>query len=134
MFGLPGLRQPLRIGGFGPSVAGEKLHLAGDDAIQERRRLQGLLLRLGVVYGPPAVQAEVVALQRGGHLHAAVAGYAVEVMLVALISAAHGPVQPEAGLDSAAAHEMVALAGQGLVGMILREHGCTKIGRRMIKR
>ena len=45
-----------------------------------------------MVYGPPAVQAEVVTLQRRGHLHAAVAGYAVEVMLVALIAAAHGPV------------------------------------------
>jgi len=55
----------------------------------------------------------VVTLQRGGHLHAAVAGYAVEVVLVALIPAAHGPVQPEAGLDSAAADKVVALAGQG---------------------
>jgi len=76
-----------------------------------------------MVYGPPAVQAEVVTLQRRGHLHAAVAGYAVEVMLVALISAAHSPVQPEAGLDCAAAHEMVALAGQGFGGLFLGGHG-----------
>jgi len=113
MLRLPGLCQPFRIGGFGPAVAGEKLHLAGDDAIQERRRLQGLLLRLGVVYGPPAVQAEVVTLQCRRHLHAAVAGYAVEVVLVALVPAAHGPVQPEAGLDCGGADKVVALAGQG---------------------
>jgi hypothetical protein len=62
------------------------------------------------------------------------AGYAVEVVLVALIPAAHGPVQPEAGLDSAAAHEVVALAGQGIIGMVLREHGRRMIGGRMIKR
>ena len=55
-------------------------------------------------------------------------------MLVALISAAHGPVQPEAGLDSAAADKMVALAGQGIIGMVLRVHGRRMIGVRMIKR
>ncbi len=121
--GQPGLFQPFPVGGLGPAVAGEKLHLAGDDAIQERRRRQGLLLRLGVVYGPPAVKAEVVALQCRGHLHAAVAGDAVEVMLVALIPTAHGPVQPEAGLDCAAADKVVALAGQGFGSQVLEWHG-----------
>ena len=104
MFGLLRLGQADRVGGLGPTIAGEKLHLAGDDAIQEGSRLQGLLLRLGVVYGSPAVQAEVVTLQGRCHLHAAVAGYAVEVVLIALIASPHGAAQPEAGLDSAAAH------------------------------
>jgi len=63
-----------------------------------------------------------------------VAGYAVEVILVALIPPAHGPVQPEAGLDSAAADEVVALASQGIIGMVLRVHGRREIGGRMIKR
>ena len=102
-----------------PRVAGEKLHLTGDDAIQVGPRLQGLLLRLGVVYGPPAVQAEVVTLQCRYHLHTAVAENAVEVMLIALIPAAHGPVEPEAGLDCCGADEVVALAGQGFSCQVL---------------
>jgi len=63
-----------------------------------------------------------------------VAGYAVEVVLVALIPTSHGPIEPEAGLDGAAAHEVVALAGEGLGRMVLREHDCMEIGCRMIKR
>ena len=45
------------------------------------------------------------------------AGDAVEVVLVALIPAAHGPIQPEARLDSAAADKMVPLAGEGFGGI-----------------
>ena len=64
----------------------------------------------------------MIALQCRRHLHAAVAGDAVEVVLVALIAAPHGAVEPEAGLDSARACEMVALAGEDLSGEILSFH------------
>jgi hypothetical protein len=56
------------------------------------------------------------------------AGYAVEVMLVALISAAHAAVEPQAGLDCCRADEMVALAGKGLKrwveGLHVKRLGC----------
>jgi hypothetical protein len=61
------------------------------------------------------VQAEVIAVQCRRHLHTAVAGDAVEVVLVALIAAPQAAVEPEAGLDSARAYEVVALAGEGLL-------------------
>jgi hypothetical protein len=51
------------------------------------------------------------------------AGDAVEVVLVALIAAAHGSAKPHAGLDCAAAYEVVALAGEGFGGWILWDHG-----------
>jgi hypothetical protein len=44
------------------------------------------------------------------------------VVLVALVAAPHGAVKPEAGLDGSAAHEVVALAGEGLSGLILLWH------------
>ena len=51
------------------------------------------------------------------------AGYAVEMVLAALVSAAHGLVEPEAGLDCAAADKVVALAGQGFGSQVLEWHG-----------
>ena len=64
----------------------------------------------------------MVTLQCGRHLHAAVAGDAVEVVLVALIAASHGAAQPQSGLDSARADEVVALAGEGLDSLIFELH------------
>jgi len=43
----------------------------------------------------------MIAIQCRRHLHAAVAGDTVEVVLVALIATPHAAVEPEAGLDSA---------------------------------
>jgi len=68
------------------------------------------------------VKAEVVTLECRGHLDAAVAGDAIEVVLVALIAAAHGSAKPQAGLDCAAANEVVALAGEGVGGRDLGWH------------
>ena len=59
-----------------------------EDAIHEHLRLQGRPGRHRGISGPPAVEAEVIAFQRRGHLNTAVAGYAVEMVLVALITAA----------------------------------------------
>ncbi len=59
----------------------------------------------------------MVALQCGRHLDAAVAGDAVEVVLVALIASTKGAVEPEAGLDCSSADEMVSLLRQGLLSL-----------------
>ena len=45
------------------------------------------------------MQAEVVTFQRRRHLHAAVAGDAVEMVLIALITAPKAAIEPETGLD-----------------------------------
>ncbi len=50
------------------------------------------------------------------------AGDAIEVVLVALVAASHGATQPHAGLDCAAANEVVALAGEGVGGIGLGGH------------
>jgi hypothetical protein len=50
------------------------------------------------------------------------AGDAVEVMLVALVSASHGATKPQAGLDGPAADEVVSLASEGFCGLILWWH------------
>jgi hypothetical protein len=47
------------------------------------------------------MQAEMIAIQCRRHLHTAVAGDAVEMVLVALITSPHAAIEPEAGLDSA---------------------------------
>jgi len=112
------LLQPGQIRGFSSAVTGEEALLLPKDAFQEYIRLGpffGLWHR--IFYRPPAVQAELVAFQRGGHLHAAMAGNAVKMMLVALITAPQGAVKPEAGLDGSGADKMVALLGQGLPGI-----------------
>jgi hypothetical protein len=62
------------------------------------------------------VETKVVALQGRCHLNASVAGDAVEVVLIALIAAPQGAVEPEAGLDCAAGNEVVTLPCQGLSG------------------
>ncbi len=59
----------------------------------------------------------MVALHRGRHLDAAVAGDAVEVVLIALVAAAKGAAKPEAGLDCSSADEMVSLLRQGLLSL-----------------
>lgn len=69
-----------------------------------------------MVYGPPAVQAEMITFHCGRHLDAPVAGDAVEVVLVALVSSSERSVEPEAGLDCAGADEMVSLLGKALSG------------------
>ena len=56
------LGQPLRVRGLGSAVAGEKLLLAGEDAVQKCLGLQWCSSRHRIVYRPPAVQALVVAL------------------------------------------------------------------------
>ena len=66
----------------------------------------------------------MVAGQCGCSLHAAVAGYAVEVVLVALIPTAQAAIEPEAGLDRACADDMVALTGESLCSLILSIDGC----------
>ena len=49
--------------------------------------------------GTPAEEAALVAAQRGGHLDAAVAVYAVELVLVAHIPPLQGAFAPHAGLE-----------------------------------
>ena len=51
----------------------------------------------------------MVAEQGRSHLDTPVAGDPVEVVLVTLVSAAYASFQPEAGLDRAVSHKMVAL-------------------------
>jgi hypothetical protein len=46
------------------------------------------------------------------------AGYAIEMVLVALITAAQGPVEPEARLDGPSADQVVSLLSQGLPGRV----------------
>ena len=113
------LSQPLQIRGLGSAVAGEKLLLAKQDAVQKCLGLQWCSSRHRIVYRPPAVLTTVVAFQGGRHLHAAVAGDAVEVVLVALVPTAQGAVQPHAGLDGSPADKVVALAGECLIRLIL---------------
>ena len=87
------LRQPGHIRGFGSAVAGEEALLLPQDAFQEYIRLCpffGLWHR--IFYRPPAVQAELIAFKCGSHLHTAMAGDAVKMMLVALITAPQGAV------------------------------------------
>jgi hypothetical protein len=57
------------------------------------------------------------------------------VVLVALIAAAHGSTKPHAGLDCAAAYEVVALAGEDSRRLILRLHtlSCTNCRRYIAK-
>ncbi|MDQ1261317.1 MAG: hypothetical protein QG575_498, partial [Euryarchaeota archaeon] len=55
-------------------------------------------------------------------LQADMAGDAVEVVLVALVAAPHGSVQPQAGLDGSATDKVVALAGEGFCGLVLWWH------------
>ena len=113
------LSQPLQIRGLGSAIAGEKLLLAGEDAVQKCLGLQWCCYRHRIIYRPPAVLTTVVAFQGGRHLHTAVAGDAVEVVLVALVPTAQGAVQPHAGLDGSPADKVVALAGECLIRLIL---------------
>jgi hypothetical protein len=61
------------------------------------------------------VQAEVITFKCWCHLHTAVAGNAVKVVFIALIATPHGAIQPEAGLDRARTHKVIALASKGLL-------------------
>jgi hypothetical protein len=92
------------------------------DSIQEWDWLQRFMTRNGIVYRPPAVHAKMVALQSRRHLHTAVAGDAVKVVLVALVTTTQAAIEPETGLDCPRAHEMVALLGEGLNSLILKFH------------
>jgi len=117
---LAGLGQPGQVRGLGPAVAGEKLLLA------ERM----------LPIAPPAPEAlfpgtgclsASSSAGRGGctpigrHLHAAVAGDAVEVVLVALIARSQGAAKPQAGLDCAGADQVVALKCEVCLA---RYHSC----------
>ncbi len=65
----------------------------------------------------------MVALQSRSHLHTSVAGDTIEMMLVALLPATYGAIQPETGLHSTRAHQVVSLLGQGLLGCGLLIYG-----------
>lgn len=122
MLRLASLSQTGEVCCLCPAVAGEEFLLAFQDAIKEICRLQELLCDHWVVNRPPAVQAVVIAHEGWRHLNAAVAGYAIEMMLIALIPASHAAVEPQTWLDCSRADQMIALTGKGLKRWVWELH------------
>jgi hypothetical protein len=80
------------------------------DSVQKLSRLDPFIGWCdGLVDGPPAVKAEMVAGKVGCHLDTAMAGDAVEVVLIALIASAKAAVKPKAGLYGPVGYKVVTL-------------------------
>jgi len=114
MSGNFGLFETLPVQNWRSSVAGQDAALLHDDTLQQIIRLKpftGQGYRL--IHRPPAVHAEMIAMQDRGHLDAAMAADPIEVVLVALILTPERTIEPEARLDRGMAHHMVSLPDQG---------------------